>query len=137
VDDQAHLENRRILDLIHQIEAHAIRLKNDPPHGPGFAMLDAAAPEFNLPMCRSLYRSPRNPVLGLEAIEAGAAELNLAGLFAQTAVDEKLLRARGCRTGPYSAAGRPRTAARDRWIDCPYIGPIVYMPPDTSRASMC
>ena len=92
VDDQAHLENRRILDLIHQIEAHAIRLKSDPPRGSGFAMLAAAAPDFNLPMCRSLYRPPRNPVLGLEVIEAGAAELNLAALFAQTVVDEKLLR---------------------------------------------
>jgi len=92
VDDQAHLENRRILDLIHQIEAHAIRLKSDLPHGPAFATLDAAAPDFNLPMCRSLYRPPRNPVLSLEAIEEGAAELNLAALFAQTVVDEKLLR---------------------------------------------
>lgn len=92
VDDQAHLENRRILDLIHQIEAHAIRLKSDPPRGPEFAALDAAAPDFNLTMCRSLYRPPRNPVLGLEAIEEGAAELNLAALFAQTVVDEKLLR---------------------------------------------
>ncbi len=27
VDDQAHLENRRILDLIHEIESHAIALK--------------------------------------------------------------------------------------------------------------
>jgi len=92
VDDQAHLENRRILDLIREMEAHAIRVKADPPHGPGFALLDAAVPEFNLPMCRSLYRPPRNPVLGLEAIEEGAAELNLAALFAQTVVDEKLLR---------------------------------------------
>lgn len=31
-------------------------------------------------------------MLGLEAIEEGAAELNLAALFAQTVVDEKLLR---------------------------------------------
>ena len=92
VDDQAHLENRRILDLIREIEAHAIRLKGDPPHGPAFAMLDAAVPEFNLSMCRSLYRPPRNPVLALNAVETGAAELDLAALFGQTAVDEKLLR---------------------------------------------
>ncbi len=92
VDDQAHLENRRILDLIREIEAHAIRIKADPPQGPGFTLLDATVPEFHLPMCRSLYRPPRNPVLGLEAIEEGVAELNLAALFEQTVVDEKLLR---------------------------------------------
>lgn len=94
VDDQAHLENRRILDIIREIESHAIHFKDDPPHGSGFATLDAAVPEFNLPMCRSLFRPPRNPVLGLEVIEEGAAELDLAALFAQTAVDEKLLRGR-------------------------------------------
>jgi hypothetical protein len=92
VDDQAHLENRRMLDLIREIEAHAVRVKADRPQGPAFAMLDAQAPEFNLPMCRSLFRPPRNPVLGLEAIEEGAAELNLAALFAQTVVNENLLR---------------------------------------------
>ena len=94
VDDQAHLENRRILDLIREIETHAIRLRADPPHVPAFAMLDALAPEFSLPLCRTLYRPPRNPVLDLGAIEAGDAELNLGALFAQTAVDEKLLRER-------------------------------------------
>jgi hypothetical protein len=92
VDDQAHLENRRILDLIREIEAHAIRLKADPLHAPAFGMLDALAPEFGLPMCRALYRPPRNPVLDLGAVEEGDAELDLAALFAQSAVDEKLLR---------------------------------------------
>lgn len=91
VDDQAHLENRRILDLIHAIEAHAIHVKADPPYGPEFVMLDAVAPEFDLPMCRSLYRPSRNPVLGLAAIEEGTPELNLTVLFTQTVVDEKLL----------------------------------------------
>jgi hypothetical protein len=31
VDDRAHLENRRILDMIHEIESHAIALKAIPP----------------------------------------------------------------------------------------------------------
>jgi flagellar motility protein MotE (MotC chaperone) len=92
VDDQAHLENRRILDLIREIEAHAIRLRADPPHQPAFAILDGLAPEFGLPLCRTLYRPPRNPMLDLGAIEEGEAELDLAALFAQTAVDERLLR---------------------------------------------
>lgn len=94
VDDQAHLENRRILDLIHEIEAHAITLKATPPTMPDFARVDGFAPELNLPMCRSLYKPPRNPVLDLGTIERGEAELDFAALFRQTTVDEKLLRAR-------------------------------------------
>lgn len=93
VDDQAHLENRRILDLIREIEAHAIALKVGVPQASAFAELQALAPEFELPMCRGLFTPARNPVLAVDAVEEGAAELDLAALFAQTAVDEKRLRA--------------------------------------------
>jgi hypothetical protein len=92
VDDQAHLENRRILDLIRAIEGHAIGLKNDVPREPAFAQLDAIAPELELPMCRGLFSPARNPVLAMEAIAQGEAELDLAALFAQTVVDERRLR---------------------------------------------
>jgi hypothetical protein len=92
VDDQAHVENRRILDLIHEIEQHAIALRAAPPQGAAFATIDAPAPELDLPMCRTLYRPARNPVLDLAAVEEGAAELDLAALFAQATVDERLLR---------------------------------------------
>lgn len=92
VDDQAHLENRRILDLIHEIEAHAITLKAAAPMG-DVAWLESFAPELNLPMCRSLYKPPRTPLLDLTAIEKGEAQLDLAALFRQTTVDEAQLRA--------------------------------------------
>jgi hypothetical protein len=92
VDDQAHLENRRILDLIHEIESHAIALKATTPATAEFARLDGFAPEMNLAMCRALYKPPRRPVLDLTTIEKGEAELDLGALFKQTSVDEKLLR---------------------------------------------
>lgn len=92
VDDQAHLENRRILDLIHELEVHAITLKAEPPTAMDFATIDGFAPELNLPMCRSLYKPPRNPILDLAGVEKGEAELDLAALFKQTTVDERLLR---------------------------------------------
>lgn len=92
VDDQAHLENRRILDLVREIEAHAIHLKGDVPREPAFAQIDAIAPELELPMCRGLYSPARNPVLAMDAVEEGEAELDLAALFAQTVVDERRLR---------------------------------------------
>lgn len=92
VDDQAHLENRRILDLVREIETHAIALKRDAPREPAFVEIDALAPELELPMCRGLFSPPRNPVLAVEAVEEGDAELDLAALFAQTIVDERRLR---------------------------------------------
>ena len=93
VDDQAQLENRRILDLTREIEGHAVKLKPDPPREPSFAAIDGMAPQFALPMCRTLYRPPRSPVLDAGALMAGTAELDLSALFAQTAVDEQALRA--------------------------------------------
>jgi hypothetical protein len=92
VDDQVHVENRRILDLIREIEIRAIALRNASPQGPAFTSIEAPAPDFNLPMCRTLHHPSRNPVFELSAVEEGAAELDLATLFAQTAVDERLLR---------------------------------------------
>jgi hypothetical protein len=94
VDDQAHLENRRIVDLIHSIETQAIALKGVLPSSPDFARLDGFAPEISLAMCRTLYRPPRNPVLTLANVEAGEASLDLSALFLQTTVDERLLRSR-------------------------------------------
>jgi hypothetical protein len=92
VDDQAHLENRRILDLVRAIEGHAIGLKNDVPREQAFTQLDAIAPELELPMCRGLFSPARNPVLAMDAVAEGEAELDLATLFAQTVVDERRLR---------------------------------------------
>jgi hypothetical protein len=92
VDDQAHVENRRILDLIKEIEIHAIGLRSNPPQAPAFAAIDDLAPQFALPMCRVLLRPSRNPVLDIGALEEGGAELDMAALFSQTQVDEHLLR---------------------------------------------
>jgi len=92
VDDQAHLENRRILDLIHEIETHAITIKPVPPTDAAFATIDGFAPDLSLPMCRALFKPPRTPVLEIASVERGEAELDLAALFRQTTVDEELLR---------------------------------------------
>ena len=68
-------------------------LKPNPPRDPSFAAIDEMAPQFALPMCRALYRPPRNPVLQSGLVETGEVVLDLSVLFAQTAVDEQALRA--------------------------------------------
>ena len=93
VDDQAQLENRRILDLIRNIEGHAVALKTALPRDAVLAAIDEAAPQFTLPLCRALFRPPRNPVLNGGAVATGEAVLDLSALFAQATVDEQALRA--------------------------------------------
>ena len=92
VDDQAHQEHRRIIDLIRDIEAHAIRMKLDPPTGQSVAGMDELAPQFPLPMCRALFQPQKNPVFDLGRFDEGDAELDLSALFAQVTVDEYRLR---------------------------------------------
>ncbi|MDY0067345.1 MAG: DUF3375 domain-containing protein [Steroidobacteraceae bacterium] len=92
VDDQAHLENRRIVDLIREIEQHAVRLKGAVPSAADFAGIDGLAPEISLATCRTLFQPPRNPVLGIASVETGEAQLDLSALFLQTTVDERRLR---------------------------------------------
>jgi Protein of unknown function (DUF3375) len=92
VDDQVHVENRRILDIIRTLENHAVVLRNEPPQRLDFAKLDAPAPEPNLPLCRSLFRPPRRVTLEAGPVPQGDAELDLANLFAQVTIDERLLR---------------------------------------------
>lgn len=91
VDDQVHVENRRILDIIRNLENHAVALRSNPPQRVDFANLDALAPDPSLPLCRSLFRPPLSVTLEAGPIPQGDVELNLANLFAQVTIDERLL----------------------------------------------
>lgn len=62
LDDQAFLENRRIMQVIQSIETCAIQVKQIPPRG-GFMSLDCPAPGIALPMERPLYTFPVKPVI--------------------------------------------------------------------------
>lgn len=92
VDDQAHLENRRIVDLIREIEQHAVQLKGNIPSAGELASIDGLAPDIGLPMCRVLFQPPRNALLSVAKVETGEAELDLSALFLQATVDEGMLR---------------------------------------------
>ena len=54
LDDQAWLENRRIMDILHGIEAKALALRETPPVGVVMSIADTAA-DIELPMERPLY----------------------------------------------------------------------------------
>ena len=93
LDDQAWLENRRIMQLIRSVELRAIDLRAQPPQGT-FMELDNAAPQIDLPMERPLYSPPFKPLVAQHSVVEGDESLPADALFDQVYVDKALLLAR-------------------------------------------
>jgi len=90
LDDQAWLENRRIMDLVRGIEARALALRAQPPTGDVMA-IDELSPSITLPMERPLYNPPAKLVLDKLTLLAGDGDLDTSVLFDQVRVDKALL----------------------------------------------
>ncbi len=90
LDDQAWLENRRIMDILHGIEARTLALRGALPSGPFMEMVEAS-PGIELPMERPLYSPPVKVALANLVLQAGDADLDAAALFGQIQVDKALL----------------------------------------------
>ena len=90
LDDQAWLENRRIMDLLRGIEARALALREAPPPGP-LHCIDALHPDVDLPLERPLYRAPAKTVLTATVLQAGQAEGDDSVLFEQVRIDKAAL----------------------------------------------
>lgn len=92
LDDRVFLENRRIMELIRQVEQQALELRRAPPRGT-VAEIDEFAPSIELPMERPLFSPPFQAVLDSQCIEAGDGDVPADELFEQVAVDRARLRA--------------------------------------------
>jgi flagellar motility protein MotE (MotC chaperone) len=93
LDDQAWLENRRIMDLLHEIEQRALAVRAQPP-GDDVIALDEMAPRIELVMERPLFRPPFKPRIDQVVLEAGSeAAINADALFEQVHVDKLRLAA--------------------------------------------
>jgi hypothetical protein len=90
LDDQAYLENRRIMDILRGIEAGALAMRTRPPTG-DFMHIDDTAPTIELPMERPLYAPPFKLALDGGAIVAGDEDVDAAALFSQFIVDKAAL----------------------------------------------
>ena len=93
LDDQAWLENKRIMELIKGIEKRAVALKDDPPEEKAFTTLDELRPGIDLVMSRGLYEPTRKAVIETLDLEEGDAEVTVDALFQQVYVDETELEA--------------------------------------------
>jgi hypothetical protein len=90
LDDQAWLENRRIMDILRGIEAKALALRETPPAG-AMTEIETASADIELPMERPLYVPTLRPIIANVALESGDADLDASALYAQIVVDRARL----------------------------------------------
>lgn len=93
LDDKVWLENRRIMDILHGIEAKALALRDRPGNSssdPIMAM-DELTASLDLPLERLLYNPPIKPVLTSIVLEGGDADIDAAALFSQVRIDKAAL----------------------------------------------
>ncbi|MCB1852243.1 MAG: DUF3375 domain-containing protein [Gammaproteobacteria bacterium] len=86
LDDQAWLENRRIMEILHNIENQALALRETSPSG-NFMPLAETSATFDLPLERPLYRPALKPLIDALVLDQGDAEVDTAALYAQVVVD--------------------------------------------------
>jgi len=91
LDDQVWLENRRIMDILHDIEGRTLAMRDQLPRGT-FMDLDESAPRIELAFERPLYSPPFRPVIEDIRLEDGDAEIDPEVLFSQVIVDNTELR---------------------------------------------
>ncbi len=86
LDDQAWLENRRIMDILHDIEGRVLAIRENPPKG-DFMELEESSATIELPFERPLYKMPVKPKISDIELQLGEAELSAEALYAQVVVD--------------------------------------------------
>jgi len=93
LDDQVWFENRRVIDVLRDIEARALQARDlkDVPVG---MPIDAPAPAVTLPMERPLYAPVRKARIDSGNVRPADEETDPAALFEQVHVDPEPLR--GC-----------------------------------------
>lgn len=91
LDDQAWLENRRIMDILTGIESKALSLR-DNLHSTtavaDFATIDQPSADIELPMERPLFRPPIKPKIANIRLEPGDESLDSSTLYSQVIVDK-------------------------------------------------
>jgi hypothetical protein len=90
LDDQALLENRRIMDILRGIESHALAMRGNPPTDL-LVYIDEMKCDIELPVDRPLFRPPIRLAIKEFTPEAGEAEADPDALYSQVVVDRTSL----------------------------------------------
>jgi len=94
LDNQAYLENKRIMELIKGVEKRAVEIKDEPPPDRVLAWLDDLKPDLDLIMCRSLFVPPKTPSIDVGLLLEGVSDVEIGALYEQIYVDEGELKAK-------------------------------------------
>lgn len=89
LDDKAWLDNRRIMQLVREIEHSALAVRDAPPAGTLIA-LDEPSPDIDLTMDRPLFCPPLKPEIN-EVLLEGISDALADALFEQVHVDKERL----------------------------------------------
>ena len=92
LDDQAWLENRRIMEILGDLERHALAVRAEPPEA--VMELDQPAPRVELPLDRPLFTPPLKPEIDSQNLTEGDADIDASALFEQVYIDRERLRQR-------------------------------------------
>jgi hypothetical protein len=87
LDDKAWLENRRIMEILREIEACALEVRDGPPEGT-FMALDEMAPDIRLVMDRPLFSPPIRPEIDATIELSRADDIPADALFDRVYVDK-------------------------------------------------
>lgn len=90
LDDKTYLENRRIIEILQDIQTAAIDVRDDLPEGV-FMEVDETAVTVALPFERPPFSPPVKPIIEVEVEEADSSDINANALFDQFVVDRAKL----------------------------------------------
>jgi flagellar motility protein MotE (MotC chaperone) len=90
LDDSVWLENRRIVEILNGIQAHALELREQESQLPG-TELDAFVPQLVLPLERRLYEPKRRTPIHSDTVTGEGGDADPSALFEQTHVDAEAL----------------------------------------------
>ena len=90
LDDRAWIENRRIMELLHDIESKAIALRDSSPAGDIMHIADTCA-DIRLPMERPLHAPPVRPVITDIDLGPEDTDVDASALFSLVVIDKSRL----------------------------------------------
>jgi hypothetical protein len=93
VDENYLEEERRINQIVREIEGKAVAVRNNPPQEWEMA-IDGVAPDVSFPLDRPLFTPPQRPEIKDDAIGAGVEDVPAEALFSQVYVDKEKLKDR-------------------------------------------
>lgn len=86
IDDRVHLENKRIMEIIRDIEQKALDLKENPPQDFCFE-IDEISPEIDLTMARTLHKANLPEDFSNVVLDNEALDIDVSALFMREDID--------------------------------------------------